>query len=523
MASSRSSVRSPAPPDLLGSETPRIYTKPLRKLTPKTTLGFALIAFAHQVLGMELLPWQKWLAKHALELLPDGTFRFRTVLLLVARQNGKSTFLQVLALFFLFVRGVKLVIGTAQNLDIAEEVWQGAVDIAQDVPELAAEIERVVMVNGKKALELTGRERYKVQAANRRGGRGLAGDLVMLDELREHQSWDAWGAVTKTTMARRYAQVWAASNAGDASSVVLAWLRLLAHEALGDPDGLVKEGAPTPPDDLVEEMDDDSLGLFEWSAPPGCDMRDLAGQGQANPARGHTITQRAINSALRTDPEQVFRVEVMCQWVETMTKDAIDASVWASLADPAAALNGTPVLAVATAPDHSWSAVAMAWWRPDGLPQVHVARNPQELLDYRPGTTWVGARVDDLRARWNAGPPLVDTASRGLVPAAVEPSTQAQAQADNAIADAVESGRLRHGNEPSLNFAVRAARWKPQGDSRILDRKGTADITPLRAAGLALRGLTTVETTPPAPPPQIAAGGDTHSPSETGYLANAGF
>ncbi len=522
MASSRSSVRSPAPPDLLGSETPRLFTPPLRRLTPKTTLGFALIDFADEVLGMELLPWQKWLAKHSLELLPDGTFRFRTVVLLVARQNGKSTFLQVLALFFLFVRGVKLVIGTAQNLDIAEEVWQGAVDIAQDVPELAAEIERVVMVNGKKALELTGRERYKVQAANRRGGRGLAGDLVMLDELREHQSWDAWGAVTKTTMARPYAQTWAASNAGDASSVVLAWLRLLAHVALGDPDGLVKKGAPTAPDDL-EGVDDDSLGIFEWSGPPGCDLRDLAGQGQANPARGHTITQRAINSALRTDPEPVFRVEVMCQWVESLTTDAIDSAQWLDLADPDAALNGVPVLAVATAPDHSWSSVAMAWRRPDGLPQVHVARNPQELLDYRAGTAWVPARVAELRARWGAGAPVVDTASHGLVPDAERLSVQAQAQADNALADAVQLGGLRHGNEAALGFSVRAARWKPQGDSRVLDRKGTADITPLRAVGLALRGLTTVEPIKPAPPPQILAGGDTHSPSETGYLADAGF
>jgi hypothetical protein len=124
--------------------------------------------------------------------------------LLVARQNGKSTFLQLLALFFMYVRGVALVIGTAQNLDIAEEVWQGAVDIAEDVPDLAAEIERVNKTNGKKSLELRAGERYKVQAANRRGGRGLSGDLVLMDELREHQSWDAWGAVTKTTLARRW-------------------------------------------------------------------------------------------------------------------------------------------------------------------------------------------------------------------------------------------------------------------------------------------------------------------------------
>ena len=272
MASSRNSARS-TPPDLLGSETPRLFTPPLRKLTPKTSLGFALIEFASAVLGIDLHPWQRWLAIHALELLPDGTFRFRTVLLLVARQQGKSLFLQILALFFLYVRGVDLVIGTAQNLDIAEEVWQGAVDIAENVPDLAAEIEKVTMVNGKKALELRNGERYKVQAANRRGGRGLSGDLVMLDELREHQNWEAWSAVTKTTMARPLAQVWAASNAGDESSVVLSHLRNLGRAALTA--------------EIVEG--EEAVGLFEWSAPEDCALDDREGIAQANPSLGYGL------------------------------------------------------------------------------------------------------------------------------------------------------------------------------------------------------------------------------------------
>jgi len=103
----------------------------------------------------------------------------------------------VLALWVMYVLGRPLVIGTAQNLDTAEEVWQAAVDIAQGVDELAEEIEHVSKVNGKKFLELKTGERYKVAAASRRGGRGLSGDLVLLDELHEHQTWDAWSAVSE--------------------------------------------------------------------------------------------------------------------------------------------------------------------------------------------------------------------------------------------------------------------------------------------------------------------------------------
>ena len=58
-----------------GCEQPRIFTPPLRELTPDTTLGFECIAFAEDVLGIRLIPWQRWLLIHALEIIdePDGT------------------------------------------------------------------------------------------------------------------------------------------------------------------------------------------------------------------------------------------------------------------------------------------------------------------------------------------------------------------------------------------------------------------------------------------------------------------
>src|SRR5688572_13501177 len=110
-----------------GSTEPRVYTPPLRELTPETSLGFSVIEFADEVLDMTLLPWQRWLLVHMLELRPDGGLRFRTVCVLMARQNGKSTLSQIIALWFMYVYGVALVIGSAQDLDVAEEIWQGAV------------------------------------------------------------------------------------------------------------------------------------------------------------------------------------------------------------------------------------------------------------------------------------------------------------------------------------------------------------------------------------------------------------
>ena len=91
---------------IYGCEAPRIFTPPLRDLTPETTLGFEVIDFSEEVLHVELLPWQKWLVIHALEIIDDPVdgwrLRFRTVVVEVARQNGKTTLSKVISLYFMY-------------------------------------------------------------------------------------------------------------------------------------------------------------------------------------------------------------------------------------------------------------------------------------------------------------------------------------------------------------------------------------------------------------------------------------
>ena len=505
-----------------GCTQPRIFTQPLRKLEPRTpttekrTLGYSVIDFAEQVLEIELLPWQKWLLVHMLELLPDNSLRFRTVIVLVARQNGKSTLSQVVALWFMYVYGVALVIGTAQDLDVAEEIWQGAVDLAEESEDLAPLIERVVKVNGKKALELTkadelpngGGQRYKVKAANRRAGRGLSGDVILLDELREHQSWDAWGAITKTTMARAMALVLALSNAGDATSVVLRYLRKMCHAALGDPDGINRDDDPAAllpggEDEELEEPefaldeDDDSVAIFEWSAPPGCDIRDRDGWAQANPSLGYTITERTIASAARTDPEWIFRTEVLCQWSEGTLDGLFPPDSWERSADPESRrADGADVaLCVDVSWDRSTSHIGLASTRGDG--NVHV-----ELIASRTGTSWVADWLTDddrseavrtapvaIQAKGAPASSLVKTLQDAGVNV-VEWGGSDLGAGTGAFYDLVrasvgEGGStrgVRHRDQPLLNLAAANATSKPAGDAWLVNRARSAvDAAPLIA------------------------------------------
>ena len=98
---------------LVGSTEPRVYTPPLRELTPETSWGFDVVWFARKILREPLTPWQEWLAIHSLELLEDGTPRFKTIVLLVARQNGKTHFAKVLIKWALFRKRLKFVLGNA--------------------------------------------------------------------------------------------------------------------------------------------------------------------------------------------------------------------------------------------------------------------------------------------------------------------------------------------------------------------------------------------------------------------------
>lgn len=494
----------------VGVEVPRVYTPPLRDLTPETSLGYSVIEFAEEVLEMDLIPWQRWLLVHLLELREDNTLRFRTVILLMARQNGKSTLSQVLALWSMYVYQVALVIGTAQDLDVAEEIWQGAVDLVEETPDLDALKENVIRVNGKKALVLKSGERYKVKAANRRAGRGLSGDLVLLDELREHQSWDAWGAITKTTMARAQALVLAMSNAGDATSVVLRYLRKLAHASLGDPDGICAEDGPVSDEDASPEAegldldldpDDDSLAIFEWSAPPGCAIRDRDGWAQANPSLGYTITERTIAAAARTDPEWIFRTEVLCQWSDGTLEGPFPPGAWEACSDPDSYRD--PEAPVALCVDVSWDRshtyIGLATTRPDGL--YHV-----EVIARRAGTDWVAEwltspeRSEEVRkapvAVQHKGAPAsslvseLDDAEVRVIPwGGTQLSVACGAFYDRVRAAIGESDALplRHRDQPLLNLAAATASTRPMGDAWVWDRKrSTQDTSPLLAVTGAL-------------------------------------
>lgn len=535
---------------LVGNTVPRVYTPPLHPLEPRSpeterwTLGYEVCDFARDVLEMPLLPWQIWFMVHALELREDGSFRFKTILLLVARQNGKSTISLVLGLFALYVLQWSTVLGVAQDLDTAEEILDLATELVTATEEdddgeeqplrpwLAEQVAKVVAINGKRALQLSRRRRWKVKAATRGAGRGFSGDLILFDELREQRNWLAWGAVTKSTMARPHALIFALSNAGDILSAVLKHLRRIAHLAVGDPDGIGELSAlekfALEAEDAAQPAgeDDDSLFLAEWSAAPTRGKWDRDGWAEANPSLGYLIEERTIAGACRTDPEWVFRTEVLCQWPEGAIESPYPPGTWdaglnvpvdgptgPTLA-PEDRLVGPLVACIGVSQDQTRGHVVVAGYRADGRPQV-------ELRASRVGTHWiesflvdpqVRARVTCVTAQARGGPSAAILQglreSEGFSLPVVDWQGQDLLNAHSDFFGLVTRGTLAHNPQPALDAAAAMASTRNLGGVDVIDlRNSPVDASPLLAAIGAVWLLGhQPEAKPydPPPPPKVA-------------------
>lgn len=488
---------------LVGSVEPRLWTPPLRPLTPETSFGFEVIEFARDVLGRALFPWQEWLLIHACELGLDGLPRFGKVLVTIARQNGKTEVLVVLSLYWIFVdliRGrdwprVNLVLGTSTNLDTAKESWEKAVTLAESTPELAEEIPRggVRRANGEQQLSTAWGARYKIAASNRKGGRGLTVGRLILDELREHHDWTAYDAAVPATTTVSEAQVWMLSNAGDDRSVVLNEIR---EQALAETDP--------------------RLAIFEWSAPTD-DPTDIANLLAANPSVGHNISlESLLTDAARAKAaggEQLtgFITEHLCRRV-SLLNPAIDERAWGECVEVGTmdALRERVALCLDVSLDGMHASLYAAALQDDGRVRVEPVQaweGPDCTQHLRLELPGLVARVKPRVVGWFPNGPAASIAAdmaerdgwppEGLEVEALRSDAQAVCMG---FAEQVLNCRIAHSNDPLLNAHVLAAEKRAQGDGWRFARRGAGHVDAVYAAA----GATHLARTLPPEEPAVS-------------------
>lgn len=440
----------------LGAQRPRVHSGPRFP----TSAGAEAVELAAE-LGLFLDPWQQFVLEQSLGEKLDGRWAAFQVCLLCPRQNGKGSILEARELAGLFLFDEKRITHSAHEAKTAKDHFERMESLLRNA---GYGDDQVVYRRSTTEVSITLRRTgCKLQFYTRtdNGGRGLGGDVVVLDEAFA-LTRDQMAALMPTMAARSLTgnpQMWFTSSAGFADSDVLAEKKIQG------------------------EKGHDRLAYFDWSAAPGLDLTDRESWAQANPGLGFRISEEFIADELPDLGSERFARERLGLWAEVAVSQAINPGVWAQLADVDAERGSSPTFGVTVAPDRSWSAVAAAWRRPDGLLQVCLTEG-----GYRPGATWLLEHVTALRLRAPGAQVLVDEAARGVLQRVKEVSVAEQAQAENAFADLVLAGGVRHGDNRAVNVSVASSRWKASGNTQVLDRKGLKDISPLRAEALAAWG-----------------------------------
>lgn len=513
----------PAPPDeYLGRQTP---THEL--IAPYAfSEGPYAIEFASTI-GMTLDPWQEYVLREGMGVMPNGLWSAFELELICSRRNGKSVIYEARSLYGLFVLRERKIVWSTHRSDTAMESFQRVAAIIEGSPLLKKEIAHrgIRTGNGKESITLKTGQQMVFKTRIDGGGRGLDGDLLIVDEDQDAKE-SHMASLMPVLAARPNPTIWYAGSAGGPNSAVKG---ALIHRAL---------------DKDVEPEARERLTLFGWSADEDDDPSQVDTWAKANPGLGKRLlvdTMAGFWRANRYTPEN-FAAEHLGignyprpdgeEWV-------IPAPDWNRIEDPDSQPVGRLVLAADAKPDQSWSSVSIAGYRADGA--VHL-----ELIDHERGTRWVPTRLAQLRQEHDVEPKVIidpkgpigylvpDLEALGIEVHLLEATDVADAcswlvstateqppEVDEAATDDVRARQeavraafrpgVRHRGQTILTAALASAKLRKLLDRFAFSRQGASDISPLTSAAFAGHGLALLgRAAPPPASPQKASrpGGD---------------
>lgn len=422
-----------------GVQTPRVRHVP----AAKHSLGDAAVELAASF-GLMLDPWQRNVLRDALlvrDKQPDKWASFE-IGLVCARQNGKGAILEARELAGALLLGERLIVHSAHEFKTAKEAMRRLEQLLAE----AGEPYKANRSHGEESIEFkkTG-SRVMFQTRTKAGGRGLSGDLVILDEAMILSS-DAVGALLPTMSARPNPQLWYTGSAVDqavhANGLVFASVRERGISG-----------------------EDDSLCWLEWSADADVSVDDQKQWLAANPGVGYRISVDHIAKERRALIHQpkVFAVERLSigDWPQLGDAESeIPLDAWLSMACTEPILVGPRTIAVHRSRNRQRWAIAAAQRTADN--RVHIELGPVQEGSH----TDVAEYLVDKVGQWNPIALVIDRKSAAMV---LEPllldagiETTLTNSTDLALAcggflDDTLAGLLSHSDQPALAEATGAA------------------------------------------------------------------
>lgn len=447
-------ARKPAPVRLAGVANPRV-APPL----PARTKFRDYDRIAKDV-GIVLRPWQVRAGKYLTAATKDG-WTFREVAIIVGRQNGKTELL--VPRIIMDLRAGKRIIHTAQNRTLPREVFMRVAYMLD-----RSEVRRIREANGQEKIEMRNGGLYRI-VAPQRGARGLTADTLIFDELREFEDYDIVGAAAPTLTASSDPQTIYLSNAGSHRSVVL--------------NDLKRRG------EAGEERD---LAYLEWSAQPERSIDDPAGWVEANPSIGHGMRMETIEHAFRTKPPQLFEVEHLCRWVDSMLPSVVSEIAWMQCAASITEKPSRPAIGFNMDPSGKRASAAMAWQMTDGrIALVELLEGEGDPIDVARFGKDLKGLATKHGAKKQAFASWTDKDLARYLPRAEPLDGKEFAAASEHFARVVMQGRLAWDGTKHVTADVRWAARKPHDSGSWIvqpadpERSITAFLAAVRAVWLA--------------------------------------
>ena len=318
------------------------------------SLGSEAVKFVNDsgVLGVNnsLRPWQEHVLGRALEITETGELRWPTVIVTVARQQGKSWLLRGLGWWRCHSAArfgePQTVLHVANKSQVAAEAWRPAAALAAELYGTGQGIAddgraRMSAARGSESLQIPDRSRWLVQAATPNAGIGFSISLAIVDEAWAIKRDIVESAISPTMSAREQPQLWLVSTAGDSGSDLLRAYRESA---------------------LLDRAGTGEVLLLEWSAPPELSWDSPEAWRWANPDWDDR-REKFLRSRAQVMPEALFRQEFANSWVSSsagwLPPSAWDKCARGRLSKPRA--KDAPVVAIDVEPDGSRVAVVTVW------------------------------------------------------------------------------------------------------------------------------------------------------------------
>jgi hypothetical protein len=411
--------------------------------------------------------WQVGAGRLILGKAADGMYAADETVVSIPRQVGKTYLFGWIMFALCIIRPGTLALWTAHRFPTACDVFDELKGIVENNPKLDAHVKRITTAADNKVIEFRNGSKIHFGARERGFGRGFKRVSILMFDEAQILTENALDDMIPATNTIEDALVFYAGTPPKPSNPSEAFTRF-RHDAIAG--------------------DSESTIYIEFSADEGADPLDREQWAKANPSYPRRTSARAILRMRKNLTPDSFMREALGIW-DSVLIGVFTAGKWAKLAvdvhkHPAPA---PAALGVAADIDGVWLQLGAASvgerphlgsslrLRADGgksefVSEVKRIANEQGVdvaIDKNGPAAFLIPELEQ------AGVPLVLMSFDEAVHAGAE------------LRDAVETGRVEHGDYDDLNEAVDAATWQMRGDRRVLGRKN-GDISALESVSLAL-------------------------------------